>query len=46
MVDKRTDITVTPTHKEPYLQGVCFATACLPLPLLSLPWGLCYSNGG
>lgn len=47
MVDKRTDITVTPTHKEPYLQGVVFrysvfaiAFAILALGIVLLKWWL------
>lgn len=47
MVDKRTDITVTPTHKESYLQGVVFrysvfaiAFAILALGILLLKWWL------
>ena len=47
MVDKRTDITVTPTHKEPYLQGVVFrysvfaiAFAILTLGIVLLKWWL------
>ena len=47
MVDKRTDITVTPTHKEPYLQGVAFrysvfviAFAILALGIVLLKWWL------
>ena len=47
MVDKRTDITVTPTHQEPYLQGVVFrysvfviAFAILALGIVLLKWWL------
>ena len=47
MVDKRTDITVTPTHKETYLQGVVFrysvfviAFAILALGIVLLKWWL------
>lgn len=47
MVDKRTDITVTPTHKEPYLQGVVLrysafviAFAILALGIVLLKWWL------
>ena len=47
MVDKRTDITVTPTHKESYLQGVVFrysvfviAFAILALGIVLLKWWL------
>ena len=47
MVDKRTDTTVTPTHKEPYLQGVVFrysvfiiAFAILALGIVLLKWWL------
>lgn len=47
MVDKRTDITVAPTHKEPYLQGVLFrysvfviAFAILALGIVLLKWWL------
>ena len=47
MVDKRTDITVTPTHNEPYLQGVVFrysvfaiAFAILALGIVLLKWWL------
>ncbi|MCG8148511.1 FMN-binding glutamate synthase family protein [Moraxella sp. PS-22] len=47
MVDKRTDSTVTPTHKEPYLQGVVFrysvfaiAFAILALGIVLLKWWL------
>ena len=47
MVDKRTDITVIPTHKEPYLQGVVFrysvfviAFAILALGIVLLKWWL------
>lgn len=47
MVDKRTDITVTPPHKEPYLQGVVFrysvfviAFAILALGIVLLKWWL------
>lgn len=47
MVNKRTDITVTPTHKESYLQGVVFrysvfaiAFAILALGIVLLKWWL------
>ena len=47
MVNKRTDTTVTPTHKEPYLQGVVFrysvfaiAFAILALGIVLLKWWL------
>lgn len=47
MVDKHTDITVTPSHKEPYLQGVVFrysvfviAFAILALGIVLLKWWL------
>lgn len=47
MVDKRTDTTVTPTHKESYLQGVVFrysvfaiAFAILALGIVLLKWWL------
>lgn len=47
MVDMRTDTTVTPTHKEPYLQGVVFrysvfviAFAILALGIVLLKWWL------
>ena len=47
MVDKRANITVTPTHKEPYLQGVVFrysvfaiAFAILALGIVLLKWWL------
>ena len=47
MVDMRTDTTVTPTHKEPYLQGVvlrysvfAIAFAILALGIVLLKWWL------
>lgn len=40
MVDKRTDITATNTHKEPYLQGVIFRYSVFAIALVMFAIGL------